>query len=281
MSLLMSIFLGIIQGITEFLPVSSSGHLSILQNLLSLKYSENDHLLFDVFLHLGTMISVIVVYRKEIGAMISEGINFLRMRADSDADEPAVMMPPARALLFVIIATIPLILTVFFMGSINRLFLKTGFIGFALIVTGGLLFVTDRYVKKGNKTEKTMTMKDAIFIGLAQAVAVIPGLSRSGTTISVGQARGLSANFSVRFSLLLSIPAVFGAMIASIFSAIKHGVNFSLFPVYLVGFVFSMVIGFFAIQLLRRMANKGGLGKFAYYCWGIGALAIILSLILK
>jgi len=281
MSLIMSIFLGLVQGITEFLPISSSGHLSILQNLLSLQYSENDHLLFEVFLHLGTMISVIFVYRKEIKNMISEGINFLRMRADSDSEEPVVMMPPARALLFVIIGTIPLIFTLFFMKSVSRLFLKTGFIGFAMIITGGLLFVSDRYVKKGNKTEKTMTIKDAIFIGLAQAVAVLPGLSRSGTTIAVGQVRGLSASFSVRFSLLLSIPAVFGAMIASLFSAIRNGFNFSLFFVYLVGFIFSTVVGFFAIQLLRRLANKNGLGKFAYYCWSVGGLAIILSLILK
>ena len=281
MSVIMSLFLGLVQGITEFLPISSSGHLSIFQNLFSLNYSEDDHLLFDVFLHLGTLISIIVVYRKELKTMIADGLDFLRMRSDSDSDEPVVMKPPARALLFVIIGTIPLLIALIFMSSIKRLLLNTTFIGFALLVTGGLLIVSDKMIKRGNKTEKTMTIKDAIIIGLAQAVATIPGLSRSGTTISVGLARGLSGSFAVRFSLLLSIPAVLGATVVALYSAIRGGINFSLFPVYIAGFIVATVVGFFAIQLIRRLINKGGFGKFAFYCWGVGLLAIILSLILK
>ena len=280
MSILLSLFLGLVQGITEFLPVSSSGHLSILQNLIGVKYSADDHLFFSVFLHLGTLISIIVVYRKEIGTMISEGIEFLRMRSDPDTDEPVVMKPPARALLFVIIGTIPMLVALIFMNSVKRLFLATGFIGFALIVTGGLLFVSEKYVKRGNKTDKTMTIVDSLIIGLAQAVAIIPGLSRSGTTITVGLARGLNPSFAVRFSLLLSIPAVFGATIVELYKAIRAGINFSLLPAYLVGFVIAVVVGFFAIQLVRRIINKDGFSKCAYYCWGIGALAIILSLVL-
>ena len=280
MSLIMSLFLGIVQGITEFLPISSSGHLSILQNLLDIGYSEEDNLFFTVLLHLGTLISIIAVYRKEIREMLSDGLEFLRSRSDSDRDEPVVMKPPARTLLFVIIGTIPLLITLFFTKSINRLFYSVGFIGFALIITGTLLFVSDKYVKRGNKTDKTMTLKDSIIIGLSQAAAVVPGLSRSGTTISVGLARGLSGSFAVRFSLLLSIPAVIGATIVSLYQAIKAGIDFSHLPVYLVGFVFATVIGFFAIQIIRRLISKGGFGKFAYYCWGVGVLAIILSLIL-
>ena len=280
MSLIMALFLGLVQGISEFLPISSSGHLSILQNLLTLDYTEDDHLLFSVFLHLGTMISIIAAYRRELKAMISEGIAFLRMRSDADIDEPVVMKPPARAMLFVIIGTIPMILAVIFSGIISRLFYATGFIGFALIMTGAILFVTEKYIKKGKKTEKTMTLSDALIIGLVQAVAVIPGLSRSGTTISVGIARGLSGSFAVRFSLLLSIPAVIGATIVSLYSAIRGGFNFSNFPVYLVGFIISTVTGFFAIQIIRRLMRKGSFGKFAYYCWGIGALTIILSMVL-
>ena len=281
MSVIMSLFLGLVQGITEFLPISSSGHLSIFQNLFSLNYSEDDHLLFDVFLHLGTLISIIVVYRKELKTMIADGLDFLRMRSDSDSDEPVVMKPPARALLFVIIGTIPLLIALIFMSSIKRLLLNTTFIGFALLVTGGLLIVSDKMIKRGNKTEKTMTIKDAIIIGLAQAVATIPGLSRSGTTISVGLARGLSGSFAVRFSLLLSIPAVLGATVVALYSAIRGGINFSLFPVYIAGFIVATVVGFFAIQLIRRLINKGGFGKFAFYCWGVGLLTIVLSLILK
>lgn len=273
-------FLGLVQGITEFLPVSSSGHLSILQNLFGLEYSEEGNLLFDVLLHLGTLISICLVYRAEIKAMLSDGLEFLRMRGESDTDEPVVMKPPARVLLFILIATIPMFITLFFSNSVERLFSNTGFIGFALLVTGGILFVSDKYVQKGNKTEKTITLADALIIGLSQAVAILPGLSRSGTTISVGVSRGLNGTFAVRFSLLLSIPAVLGATVISLFKAIRNGVNFALFPTYLLGFIIATVVGFFAIQLIRQLMKKGSFGKFAYYCWAVGALAIILSIVL-
>jgi undecaprenyl-diphosphatase len=281
MNLIMSIFLGIVQGVAEFLPISSSGHLSILQNLLSMDYSEEKHLLFDMLLHLGTLVSICAVYRTEIKTMISDGLEFLRMRNDSDSGEPVTLKPPARALLFVLVGTIPMFVAVFFMGYISRLFFSTAFIGFALIITGAILFVSDRYIQVGSKTEKTMTIKDAVIIGLAQAVAIIPGLSRSGTTIAVGLARGLNKNYAVRFSLLLSIPAVFGGTIASLFKAIREGSDFSLFPIYLAGFVIAAVVGFFAIQFIRRLMAKDGIGKFSYYCWGVGALTLILSLVLK
>lgn len=280
MKVLTSLFLGLVQGITEFFPISSSGHLSILQNLLGLNYSEDGNMLFDVLLHLGTMISICVAYWSEIRAMVSDGAEYLRMRRDSDIDEPVTLKPSARALLFVIIGTIPMILALIFSGSISRLFFSTGFIGFALLITGGLLFVSDKYIQKGSKTEKTMTAADALIIGLSQAVASLPGLSRSGTTISVGLARGLNGSFAVRFSLLLSIPAVFCATIVSLFKAIRAGIDFSLFPVYFAGFVVAAVVGFFAIQLIRQLMKKGSFGKFAYYCWAVGALAIILSIAL-
>ena len=280
MSVIASLLLGLVQGIAEFLPISSSGHLSILTNLFNLKFTEDDNLLFEVLLHLGTLISIFVVYWKDIKTMVLEGLEFLRKRSDPDPDDPAVLKPSARALLFVIVGTIPLLIPMIFNNSISRLFSNTIFIGFALLITGGLLFVSDKYIKRGHKTEKTMTMGDAVIIGLSQAVAVIPGLSRSGTTIAVGLARGLSGSFAVRFSLLLSIPAVLGSTVLVLFKTIKNGANFSLLPTYLAGFVVATIVGFFAIQLIRRIMAKTGLGKFSYYCWIVGVLAIILSLVL-
>jgi len=244
-------------------------------------YSEEKHLLFDVLLHFGTLISICVVYRTEIKTMISDGLEYLRMRNDTDQDEPVTLKPPARVLLFVLVGTLPMIIAALFSGIVSQLFFKMGFIGIALIVTGGILFVSDRYIQVGSKTEKTMTMKDAIIIGLAQAVTILPGLSRSGTTIAVGLSCGLNKNYAVRFSLLLSVPAVFGATVRSLFKAIRDGSDFSLFPVYLAGAVVAAVVGFFAIQFIRRMMAKSGLGKFAYYCWGVGVMTLILSLVLK
>jgi len=276
MSLILSVFLGIVQGIAEFLPISSSGHLSILQNLFRMEYTEEYHLLFDVLLHLGTLVSICAVYRAEIKEMISDGIEYLRLKSDSNSDEPVALKPPGRALLFIIIGTLPLIFVIFI--PFSQLFFNTLFIGFALIMTGCILYVSSKFIKEGNKTDKTMTIADAIFIGLAQAVAVVPGLSRSGTTISVGLARGLSGAFAVRFSLLLSIPAVIGATIISVFRAITGGADFSLLPIYLAGFVVAAGIGYFAIQFLRRVMSLGKFGNFAYYCWGIGIVTVIWSL---
>ena len=280
MSIFTSLFLGLIQGITEFLPISSSGHLSIFQNLFNLNYVEDDNLLFEVLLHLGTLVSICIAYRAEIKSMITEGVDFLRRRSDTDADEPVVLKPSGRTLLFIIVATLPLIISLFFRNAVAHLFTLTGFVGFALLVTGGLLFVSSRYLPKGNKSEKTMTLLDALIIGFAQAVAVIPGLSRSGTTISVGLARGLSGNFAVRFSLLLAIPAILGSTIVELYLAIREGIDFSLFFIYLTGAALAAVVGFFAIQLLRRIMARDRFGTFAYYCWGAGALTIILSLVL-
>jgi len=243
-----------------------------------MEYSDESHLLFDVLLHLGTLVSICAVYRAEIIEMVTDGIDYLRQKSDSNADEPVILKPPGRALLFVIIGTLPLIITVFI--PFSRLFFNTTFIGFALIMTGCLLFVSTRFIKQGNKTDKTMTMTDALLIGLAQAVAIVPGLSRSGTTIAVGLARGLSGAFAVRFSLLLSIPAVLGATLVSIFRAAAGDADFSLLPTYLAGFVIAAGVGFFAIQLLRQLMAKGGFGNFAYYCWGIGSITLIWSLIL-
>jgi len=276
MTVILALFLGLVQGIAEFLPISSSGHLSILQNLFRMEYSEDHHLLFDVLLHLGTLVSICAVYRVEIKEMISDGIEYLRLKSDSNSDEPVALKPPGRALLFIIIATLPLIFVIFI--PVTQLFFNTFFIGFALIITGCILYVSSKYIKEGNKTDKTMTIADAIFIGLAQAVAVLPGLSRSGTTISVGLARGLSGTFAVRFSLLLSIPAVLGATLLSVFRAISGGADFSLLPMYLAGFVVAAGVGYFAIQFLRRVMSLGKFGNFAYYCWGIGIVTIIWSL---
>jgi len=275
----MSIFLGIVQGITEFIPISSSGHLAILQNIFSLGYNEEEHMFFNVLLHLGTLISICVVYRQELRSMISDTVDRVKNRDEIDSDEP--LKPSVRMVLFILAGSVPLILGLIFRRQVERLFMNTGFIGFALLVTGGLLFVSDRYIKTGNKKEKTMLLRDAVIIGLAQAIAVIPGLSRSGTTIAVGLTRGLNRSFAVRFSLLLSIPAVLGAGFLELISAIRTGINVSMIPAYLLGFIFAAVVGYFSVQLLRRIVSqKGKFGKVAYYCWGVGVLTIILTLAL-
>ncbi|MDD6544651.1 MAG: undecaprenyl-diphosphate phosphatase, partial [Clostridiales bacterium] len=202
-----AILLGIIQGLAEFLPISSSGHLAILQNFLRIGDLENQ-MLFDVLLHLGTLGAVILAYHTELRGLCREGLAMFHIKKLRRGVKPD--LPRRRLLLFLIAATLPLIPAALLNDWLDPLFYNTFFIGFALIMTGFLLLAADRF-GHGNKTEKAMTLSDAMVIGLAQMIAVVPGLSRSGTTISAGLLRGFDRTFAVRFSFFLSIPAVLGA----------------------------------------------------------------------
>jgi undecaprenyl-diphosphatase len=181
----------------------------------------------------------------------------------------------------IVVATVPLFVIVPFNDAIEQLNAMPWFIGLALIVTGTLLYIADR-MPKGTKTEKNMTLVDALVIGLAQAVATLPGLSRSGTTITAGMSRGLNREFAVRFSFLMSLLSVLGAVVLKVISALGEPVDGSLIPAYLIGMVVAGVTGYLSIRLLQKLVvDKGRFGGFAYYCWGVGALSVILSLVLK
>ena len=148
----------------------------------------------------------------------------------------------------------------------------------AAVLGGFLLLAADRY-GHGNKTEKAMTLSDALVIGLAQMIAVVPGLSRSGTTISAGMLRGFDRTFAVKFSFFLSIPAVLGANLLSLVKAISAGINWAEVPMYLCGVAAALVSGYLAIFALNRIAQRGKFGGFCYYCWGAGLVTLLLSLI--
>ena len=278
MAVILAIFLGLVLGITEFIPVSDSGHMSLLQNIMGLNYSPGNHLLFRVLLHLAAIVSICVAYKQEVKLMLREGVDFLKRRHEREK----TLRPQVRMLFFILIGTIPFLLAIIFFRMFGRLFYTTWFVGLAMIVTGGILYVTDKYVKDGGKREKTMTLADAIFIGLVQAFAlIVPGMSRPGATIAVGAARGLSKSFAVRYSLFLSLPMLVISMIVTLFSGIGGGLYFSRFPVYLAGAVIAAIVGYFSINVLRKLvAKSGGMSKFAYYCWIVGALTIILSIAL-
>lgn len=276
MSLLSSFILGLIQGISEFLPISSSGHLSIAQNLLGLSAVGEEHLFFDVLLHLGTLIAVFIAYWNDIVDMIVE---FFTAIGDLVHGRKLTRVPPARRLILMIIVSIlPLFLILLIKDAIESLYYNTIFIAIALLVTGTLLFLSDR-MRRGHKTERTATMRDALIVGVAQSLATSPGISRSGMTICTGIFCGFDRQFAVKFSFLMSIPAVMGANILDISDAVKTGIDVSLIPVYLVGIVTAAISGYFCIWLLRRIAEKGSFGFFAYYCWAVGILTLILTAI--
>lgn len=278
MSLLSSFLLGLIQGISEFLPISSSGHLSIAQNLLGIQAAGEEHVFFDVLLHLGTLLAVFVAYWDDIVEMIRA---FFSIFTDLRSHRRVVPTPSRRLIFLIIVATLPLFVILPIKDAVESLYYNTVFIGFALLVTGGLLFLSDR-VKRGHKTEKTATALDALLVGVGQAVATCPGISRSGMTICSGMFRGFERKFAVRFSFLMSIPAVLGANILSIADAAKSGgIDLAQLPVYLVGVAAAAVSGYLCIRLLRMIADKGRFGWFAYYCWAAGLVTLILTWIQK
>ena len=265
MSFLTSILLGLVQGVTEFLPISSSGHLAIASQLLNMDGTENIPQFFDVLLHLGTLVAVFIAYWPEIGEMILEFFRGIRDIAHHST--PAPLPPARRMILLVIVGTLPLFAVLPFKDRIEGLSDNLYVVAAALILTGFLLFFSDR-VKKGRKTEASA--------GLL-SFATCPGLSRSGTTITTGCLVGFERKFAVRFSFILSIPAVLGANILSIKDALDAGVNWGELPVYLVGVLVAAVSGYACIRLLKMIANRGRFGWFAYYCWAVGLLTLILK----
>ena len=274
MSLLSAFILGLIQGVAEFLPISSSGHLAIAQNLFHLSIEGVDDVFFSVLLHLGTLVAVFAAYWSDIREMVVEF--FLGIRDIARHQTPSPVPPARRLILMIVVGTLPLFAVLPFQSFVESLNSNTYFIGAALLVTGILLFTTDR-IRKGRKTAKSASMLDALIVGVSQAIATVPGISRSGMTICTGCFCGFERKFAVRFAFLLSIPAVLGANILEIGDAVAAGIDWSLLPVYLVGLVTAAVSGYLSIFLVRLVANKGRFGAFAYYCWAAGAVTLVLT----
>lgn len=283
MNIVFGVLLGLVQGIAEFLPISSSGHLALVETVLgsagATVAAMDDSAFFNIMLHLATLVAVVAAYWQDVKAMAGELVGMAQdlRRGESLASGN---VPARRLILMIVVATLPLVLVVPVHNKIESLNGVPWFIGAALILTGLLLFIAD-HMPQGKKTERDMTIWDAIFIGIAQAIATLPGLSRSGTTITAGMSRNLHRDFAVKFSFLMSLLSVLGAVLLSLVDVIKDGVEPGILPACLVGMVVAGVTGYFSIKLLQKLVSKGKFGGFAYYCWAVGAISIILSLILK
>ena len=276
MSLLSSILLGFIQGLTEFLPVSSSGHLAIAEHLLGMSGASDIPEFFDVLLHLGTLVAVFVAYWAEVRDMVLE---FFRGAKDLAHGTTPTPIPPARRMiLLIIVGTLPLFVVLPIKDFVEGLADNMYFVGGALLVTGCLLFASDR-VRKGHKSERSARIQDVLVVGLAQAIATCPGISRSGTTITAGCFVGFDRKFAVRYSFLMSIPAILGANILSLKDAVSAGIIWADVPVYLVGVAVAAGVGYACIRLLKMIAEKGKFGFFAYYCWAAGVVTLIFTLL--
>lgn len=271
----MAILLGIVQGVAEFLPISSSGHLSLLQHYFGM---EEPDALYNILLHFATLVAVCVVYRRDIVDMVLEFFRWLSGLVSKDGAREKGGPPEARRMiLLLILGTLPLFLVLPFDDLVEGMGANPMFVSLMLLLTGCILFLSDSY-GGGKKNARTATVKDVLLVGLAQGAATIPGLSRSGATISASMALGFDRNFAVRYSFLLSLPAVLGATLLKVVKVAKAGaLNVELLPMYLVGMAVAGVVGYFAISLVKLLADKGKFGRFAYYCWIVGAVSLIAS----
>ena len=274
MSFLTAALLGLVQGITEFLPISSSGHLALLQNFFHIDEAD---VLFDVLLHLGTLVAVCVAYRRDISGAARGALGLVGLGRDRGRTTRR-NLERRRLAILLLLGTLPLLLAFPLKGLVVGLYEKPVLVSVLLMGNGGILFFADR-LSKGGRLMQDAKFSHGLLVGLSQVAAVFPGISRSGATISAGLLCGFRRSFAVRFSFLLSIPAVLGATLVSFVDAVQTGVTLGALPVYLCGMLTAMVSGYFSIRLLRYVAAQSNFGGFAYYCWGAGIVSLILSLI--
>ena len=277
LSIFHAILLGLIQGLTEFLPISSSGHLVALQQILAIPGAS---LAVDVALHLGTLVAVFVFYWHDIMEMVKEfflwigellGIRKPKYKSNNGYRTMMIM---------IIIATIPTaIIGLIFNDIFEKAFSSIKVVGFTLLITGTLLWISNR-IRRGRKQAKDISIVDAITVGLIQGLAITPGISRSGSTIFAGMLRGFSMELATKFSFLLSIPAILGAALLEGKKVLEQGQLLTDGLPMFIGFVVAAVSGFFAIKFLVNLINKRKLHYFSYYCWGVGILIILYSLVI-
>ena len=272
MPIWIAIVLGIVQGLTEFLPVSSSGHLALAQELLSFDQYMQSSIAFNLILHLGTLLAVVLAFWKDIVLLWSGFTGLLGDRLQTRG------RGERRLVWLLLVATLPLAVGALIDGYVESAFSSTLFVGCALLITAVMLFFADR-CGGGNKDEKTCGIKDAATVGIFQLIAVFPGISRSGATISAGLFSGLKKDFAVRFAFLLSIPAVLGASVFELPDALSEGWSAQLFWPCAAGFFAALVSGYLAIRLLRLLVRRNSFYWFSIYCAVVGAITIACNLL--
>ncbi len=275
MELYQGIILGIIQGLTEFLPVSSSGHLVLGQIFFGITQSQ---LVFDISVHMGTLLAVLVVYASDIIAMLTSVTRFFLK---------AILFKPVVSLFkedenlqmagVIIIGSIPTAIIGLGLKQFEHvLFTSKILVGCMLIVTGTILWISRHYYYTGSKKSR-LGINKALVIGIVQGIAVIPGISRSGSTIATGMFLGLDRHKAAKFSFLLSIPAILGAQVLSIKDMMTLGISIDSVTIYAT--IASFITGLIALKILLTLVHSGRFHLFAPYCWLIGSLVILSKII--
>ena len=267
-----AVILGVVQGLTEFLPVSSSGHLALMQSVLDVHKYMEDMLAFDVVLHLGTLTAVAVAFWSDIKELVVEFFGFVR-DGFKIKDRPY-----RRMIVLLIIATALMVPAALLDGVISAVMSSPLFIGCALCVTAVMLTFADKS-GGGSKTAADAPYRSALMVGIMQLFAVIPGISRSGSTLCGGLFCGYDRSYAVKFAFILSIPAVLGAAVLELPDMFAAGFDKSLLLPCLIGFAVSAVFGYLAIKTVQWLTKRKSLRWFGLYCAAVGIISIVLSLV--
>lgn len=273
MTLVQGILLGLLQGITEFLPISSSGHLVLLQNFWNIK---NPGVFFEVSVHFGTLMSIVYVYYKDILQLIYE---FLSLIKDILSRNKIIQRNNEyRNLLFmIIIGSVPTaFIGILFKDIFSKLYQSTTSTAIMLIITGLILWLSS-IIKEGNKSFTNIRVIDGIIIGTAQGLAITPGISRSGSTIVAGLFRGLDRATATRFSFLLTIPAILGATLLEAKDLFVNPLVVISWNIIIAAVITSTISGILAIKILIKVLKGKKLHYFSYYCWAIGLILLVIT----
>ena len=273
---LQAIILGLVQGLAEFLLISSSGHLALLQYFFGVE--ADSVLIFTVLLHLGTLIAVFVVYWKDITDLLKElccviydVFHHRGLRINHT--------PTRRLGFLIIVASIPTaVIGLLFNDTFESFYSNLLAIGIGLLFTGTILWIADR-MASGDKHIREMKFSNAIFVGVMQGIAITPGVSRSGSTLFGGLMSGLDRAFAVKFAFLISIPSILGSFLLELPGAMHEGLGGASLGPVLTGVVVSAVSGYVAIKLMIKLVTDKHLTVFSFYTWGLGALVVIYALL--
>lgn len=291
MSILEAIFLGLIHGITEIVPVGSSGHIVLFNEIF--KNSEME-LYYDIMLHLATLIAVMVAFREDLINMVFEFgdmfkrifANFLVFLAKKKGDTRhtyvnVIDTSYKKLLIMVLISLVPTAILGVLGQGITALCASTLWaVGICFVLNGVMLFLVDRH-KESLDRVKDVPYSSGILVGMAQGVSVVPGISRTASTISMGIFLGFNKKLAVKYSFIMSIPAIVGQIVYKLINVDGKGITMSLLPGYIIGMIISGVAGFFAIRIMLKIVMRRKYLGFAIYCAVIGVVAILISLITK
>lgn len=267
--------LGLIQGLGEFLPISSSGHLALLQYFFGIE--EASVLFFSVMLHLGTLVSVFIIYWKDIVELFKELIEVFKDVFSGKGLR--IGKNPTRKLGFLIItATIPTaIIGLVFQNLFSKFYGSLIAIGCGLLITSLILYIAEK-MGGGKKVEKTTLFRNALFVGIMQGIAITPGISRSGSTLFAGLVSGLERKFAVKFAFLISIPSILGSVVLELPKALKAGIPSSLWAPMIVGMLISALCGIFAIKVMIKIVSDKKLSVFSVYTLVLGLTALLYGM---